>query len=145
MSNIIVKLADYDQDFPTIQEIRKIVFQQEQGVSTELEFDGKDEICQHLIAYLDGRAVGTARIRYLNAETAKIERLAVLSIARRQGIGKQITIKALEIIANQNMSQVIVHAQEYIKDLYANLGFEQEGEIFVEAGIPHVKMNKWLN
>ncbi len=145
MGNVIIQLVNFSQDFPNIQEIRKIVFQQEQGVSAELEFDGKDEICQHLIAYLDGRAVGTARIRYLNAETAKMERLAVLPIARRQGIGKQITIKALEIIAHQNVSQVVVHAQEYIKDLYANLGFVQEGEIFVEAGIPHVKMRKRLN
>nr|MDJ0798098.1 GNAT family N-acetyltransferase [Calothrix sp. MO_167.B12] len=47
----------------------------------------------------NGQAVGTARIRYLDETTAKIERLAVLPMARRKGIGKQITMVALDVIA----------------------------------------------
>ncbi|MCC5643342.1 GNAT family N-acetyltransferase [Nostoc sp. CHAB 5824] len=145
MSNLVIKVADFPEEFPAIAAIRKSVFQEEQGVDPALEFDGKDEISQHLIAYLDQKAVGTTRIRYLDDKTAKIERLAVLSTARGQGIGNKIMNKALEVIANKNIPEVLIHAQEYVKVLYQKLDFVQEGEIFEEAGIPHVRMRKIFN
>ncbi|MEH2256387.1 GNAT family N-acetyltransferase [Nostoc sp.] len=142
MSNLVIKVAELPKDFPAIQAIRKSVFQEEQGVDPALEFDGKDEISDHLIAYLNVEVVGTARIRYLDDKTAKIERLAVLSTVRGQGIGKKIMENALQVIANQNIPEVVIHAQEYVKDLYKKLDFVEEGEIFEEASILHVKMRK---
>ncbi|MHC5726156.1 MAG: GNAT family N-acetyltransferase [Nostoc sp.] len=145
MTNLVIKVAELPQDFPAIQAIRIAVFQEEQGVDAALEFDGKDAISEHLIAYLNDEVVGTARIRYLDDKTAKIERLAVLSTARGQGIGKKIMENALEVIANKNIPEVMIHAQEYVKDLYKKLDFVEEGEIFEEASIPHVKMRKKLS
>ncbi|MEH2035124.1 GNAT family N-acetyltransferase [Nostoc sp.] len=142
MSNLVIKVAELPKDFPAIQAIRKSVFQEEQGVDPALEFDGKDEISDHLIAYLNMEVVGTARIRYLDDKTAKIERLAVLSTVRGQGIGKKIMENALQVIANKNIPEVVIHAQEYIKDLYKKLDFIEEGEIFEEANTLHVKMRK---
>lgn len=142
MSNLIIKIADLPEEFPAIAAIRKSVFQEEQGVDPTLEFDGKDEVSQHLIAYLEQKAVGTTRIRYLDEKTAKIERLAVLSTARGQGIGKKIMENALQIIASKNVPEVVIHAQESVKVLYQKLNFVEEGEIFEEAGILHVKMRK---
>ncbi|MEH2010375.1 GNAT family N-acetyltransferase [Nostoc sp.] len=142
MSNLVIKVADLPKEFPAIQAIRISVFQQEQGVDPALEFDGKDDISDHLIAYLDGEAVGTSRIRYLDEKTAKIERLAVLSTARGQGIGKKIMVEALQVIASKNIPEVVIHAQEYVKSLYQKLDFVEEGEIFQEAGIAHVIMRK---
>lgn len=144
MGNIIIKIAELPQELPAIEEIRCLVFQKEQGVTPELDFDGQDEVADQIIAYVNNEAVGTARIRYLDEKTAKIERLAVLSTARGQGIGKKITEKALEVIAQRNREEALIHAQEYIMGLYQQLGFQQEGEKFEEAGISHVKMRKKL-
>ena len=142
MDNLIVKIAELPKELRAIQAIRIVVFQKEQGVSPELDFDGLDEICEQLIAYLNDEYVGTARIKYLDNKTAKIERLAVLRKAREQGIGKKIMSKALEIIASKNIREVVIHSQEYVKGLYQKLDFVEEGETFEEAGIPHVKMIK---
>lgn len=144
MRDLIIKVAKSPEEFTAIKAIRISVFQQEQRVNSVLEFDGKDEISEHLIAYLDEKAVGTARIRYLDNQTAKIERLAVLPTARGQGIGKKIMRKALQVIASKNIPEVIIHAQEYVKALYQQLDFVEEGERFEEAGIPHVTMRKQL-
>ncbi|MBD2726044.1 GNAT family N-acetyltransferase [Nostoc sp. FACHB-892] len=144
MSNLVIKIADLPEEFPAIIAIRKSVFQEEQGVDPALEFDGKDETSQHLIAYLDDKAVGTTRIRYLDDKTAKIERLAVLSTIRGQGIGKKIMENALQVIASQNIREVVIHAQTSVKVLYQKLDFVEEGEIFEEAGITHVIMKKFL-
>jgi predicted GNAT family N-acyltransferase len=142
MGNLIIKIAEFYEEMMAIRAIRRVVFQEEQGVSPELDFDGLDEICEQLIAYLNDEYVGTARIKYLDNKTAKIERLAVLHKARGQGIGKEIMSKALEIIASKNIREVVIHSQEYVKDLHQQLGFQPEGEIFEEAGIRHIKMKK---
>lgn len=142
MDNLIIKIAEFPEEMTAIRAIRRVVFQEEQGVIPELDFDGLDEICEQLIAYLNNEYVGTARIKYLDNKTAKIDRLAVLLKARGQGIGKKIMSKALEIIASKNIRDVLIHSQEYVKDLHQKLGFQLEGEIFEEAGIRHIKMKK---
>ncbi len=144
MAEITVKVVDWEE-YPVIEIIRRRVFQDEQKVQAQQDLDGKDKLCPQLIAYLDNAVVGTARIRYLDNKTAKIERLAVLSYARGNGIAKRIMQKALEVIVSEHISEVRIHAQEYIKGLHQQLGFEQVGEVFLEAGIPHVKMVKTVN
>jgi predicted GNAT family N-acyltransferase len=144
MSYINLELANYTEKISEIQPIRIQVFQVEQGVDPALEFDGLDETSEHILAYLDNQPVGTLRIRYLDKQLAKIERLAVLSTARGQGIGKKLTEKAIDVLEQKEISKVMIHAQEYVKGLYEKLGFEQVGGIFEEAGIPHVKMIKYL-
>jgi predicted GNAT family N-acyltransferase len=145
MSSIIIKLADSPEEFQKIREIRKVVFQKEQGVNPDLDFDGKDETSDRLIASLNGDFIGTVRIRYLDANIAKIERLAVLKTARGYGIGKKLMLHALDMIKSKSLSEVVIHAQEYIKSLHEQLGFKQEGDVFEEAGIRHVKMRKVFN
>ena len=144
MNSLQIKTVRYQDELAAIKGIRTTVFQQEQGVSADLEFDGLDEGASHLLAYLNGKAVGTARIREIDGDTAKIERLAVLSSARKLGVGKGLMRSALNTILEQNKSLAIVHAQEHIADLYQQLGFAIVGERFTEAGIPHVKMVKRL-
>ncbi|MEL6165849.1 MAG: GNAT family N-acetyltransferase [Cyanobacteria bacterium J06628_3] len=144
MAEITVKVVEWE-DYPVIEIIRRRVFQDEQKVDAQLDIDGRDKNCPQLIAYLDNAVVGTARIRYLDKDTAKIERLAVLSYARGNGIGKRLMQVALEIIENENIAEVYINAQEYIKGLHEKLGFEQVGDVFLEAGIPHVKMMKTVN
>ncbi|MBW4543163.1 MAG: GNAT family N-acetyltransferase [Symplocastrum torsivum CPER-KK1] len=144
MNQISLELVNYTDKISEIKPIRIQVFQVEQGVDPALEFDGLDETAEHILAYLDNQPVGTLRIRYLDNQLAKIERLAVLSAARGQGIGRKLTEKAIEVIEQKEISKVMIHAQEYAKGLYEKLGFEQVGGIFEEAGIPHVKMTKHL-
>ena len=145
MTEIIIETVEYSEQKKAIKTIRKQVFQIEQGVTEELEFDGLDESATHLLAYWKNQPVGTARIRKITEKTAKIERLSVLPLARRQGIGKALMEKAIEIIRIQNYHTVVIHAQEYVKSLYQKLGFEQVGNVFEEANIPHVKMTKKLD
>ncbi|MBZ8179653.1 GNAT family N-acetyltransferase [Oscillatoria salina] len=145
MSNLEIRFVSYPEAEKPIRIIRTKVFQEEQKVDPKLEFDGKDESCQHLLAYFDGEAVGTARIRCINNFQAKIERLAVLPFARRKGVGKQLMEKALAILAENGYQVVEINAQIYVKDLYSKLGFTPVGEEFLEAGMPHLKMVKKLD
>ena len=156
-----IEIADYREKIEAIEYIRTQVFQKEQGVAAELEFDGKDNDATHLLAYVENKAIGTLRIRNIDVKnintsieydgtslptfSVKIERLAVLSNYRNQGIGTKLMMTALNTIDRKNNCQVIVHAQEYISEMYEKLGFVRVGETFTEANIPHIKMIKNLN
>ncbi|MGB5631964.1 MAG: GNAT family N-acetyltransferase [Waterburya sp.] len=144
MNSLQIKTVEYQDEIVAIRQIRTKVFQEEQGVSPELEFDGLDQPAVHFLAYANGKAIGTARIREIDPDTVKIERLAVLPEAREQGVGRQLMETALKVISQQDKFLAIVHAQEYIARLYQQLGFEIVGEKFSEAGIIHVKMLKHL-
>ncbi|NJP12672.1 MAG: GNAT family N-acetyltransferase [Leptolyngbyaceae cyanobacterium RU_5_1] len=144
MSNVTTRLAEIPQDFPQIYKIRYLVFQIEQGVDPILEFDGQDEQAQHILTYLDGKPVGTARIRFWDDRTAKVERVAVLAEVRGQGIGRTLMEYILNLLAEKHVVEVAMNAQESVIEFYEKLGFTSEGELFEEAGIPHIKMRKLL-
>jgi predicted GNAT family N-acyltransferase len=146
MSQLTLTVVAYTEKHSEINFVRSQVYEIEQGINPDRVFDGKDELAEHILAYLDNQPVGTARIRCLSKHSTSIEKLAVLSTARRQGIGKKIMEKSLEIAAQKNVEEVVINAQEYIKGLYQQLGFEQEGERFMVAGNPHalIKMRKRL-
>ena len=146
MNQVSLKVLSYTEKSSDIQFIRSQVYHLEQGIELYRVFDEYDETVEHILAYLGQQPVGTARIRYLDEETASIEKLAVLSTARRRGIGRKIMEKALEIAAQNSVQEIVINAQYYIKGLYQQLGFEQEGEKFIVAGNPHalIKMMKRL-
>ncbi|MBD2576778.1 GNAT family N-acetyltransferase [Oscillatoria sp. FACHB-1406] len=140
MSDLEIKVVSYETSWNEIKAIRRAVFQEEQGVDEALEFDGLDAGATQFLAYWQGNAVGTARMRNLDDSTVKIERLAVLKAARGRGIGSQLMRKAIALAKEGGRDRAVVNAQEYVKQLYENLGFEAVGELFEEAGIPHIKM-----
>lgn len=140
---MLLKVVSYSEAAGDIQVIRRIVFQDEQAVSAELDFDGLDETARHIIAYADQQPIGTARIRYLSDQLAKIERVAVLASYRGQGIGRQIMEAAIAFLDQQKVAESKVHAQSYVTAFYQKLGFIPQGEEFYEAGIPHIEMKRY--
>lgn len=121
-----------------VQNIREIVFVQGQKVPFEIERDGFDESCMHIIAFFNDTPVGTARIRKIK-EGSKLERIAVLSEYRKKGIGTKI----IEFAINQLKGKtILLNAQFYLLDYYKKFGFKEYGKKFFEAGIEHIKMKK---
>lgn len=141
--NISIKLTDFTTDFSVIEQIRYTVFQLEQLISAEEEFDGKDAESIHLLAYIESEPIGTLRIRNIGQGIVKIERLAVLKAWRSQGVGKQMMEQAIACIYDLGTNKLIrIHAQAHLKKFYTNLGFQAQGESFTEAGIEHILMLK---
>ena len=51
----------------------------------------------------------------------------------------------LEFLRPTPIQTIQLHAQLQVKGLYDKLGFEPVGEVFIEAGIAHLKMQKTLS
>ena len=122
-------------------EIRNLVFCEEQKVSKEIEFDGLDQFCNHYLAKINERPIGTARVRELKKGIFKIERMAVLKEYRKKGVGRAIIEEILKHYLNLNkVNNLILNSQIEAKDFYKKFGFVEVGEEFIEANIKHKKM-----
>jgi predicted GNAT family N-acyltransferase len=135
-----------------VKRIRRQVFVEEQGVDLLIEQDGLDEELEHIVAQRGyGRdtedtlkAVGCLRFRQTDSRTAVLQRIAVLKPYRDLGLGQKLVREAVETARRRGLERVSMHAQAYLKEYYRRLGFEQAGELFFEAGIPHIMMEKRL-
>jgi predicted GNAT family N-acyltransferase len=121
--------------------VRFEVFVDEQGVPRELEVDEFDPCATHLVAIRDGQVVGTLRILDDDG-AAKIGRVAVRAAARRTGIGARLMDRAAAIALERGFAEIILHAQVAVARFYRRLGYVEEGDLFDEAGIPHIAMRK---
>ena len=122
--------------------LRSEVFFLEQKI-TEEEFDAadRDPATIHLWVSDDRGMAGYLRIVDSAAAAHAHEgiaqslgRMVVRADVRGQGIAERLMTKALDIAGG---SPLYLHAQDYVTGLYAKFGFEERGEVFMEAGIPH--------
>ena len=133
---IQIRMANWREEGAALQAVRDIVFIQEQQVPVELEWDGLDADCIHMLAFSGEKPIGTARL-LLNGH---IGRMAVLKNWRNQGVGSAMLQRLLDEIRNRGIQYAVLNAQIAAADFYRRIGFQTEGEEFMDAGIPHVCM-----
>ena len=131
------------EDLKSCHALRRAVFIEEQAVPEALEVDGLDREALHLLAVLDGRPVGTARM-LLKGDTGKIGRVAVLRELRGQGIGAALIRAAVEELRGRGLSRAKLGSQVHAIPFYEGLGFVAEGPVYDDAGIPHRDMTRAL-
>jgi len=143
--------------------VRHAVFVEEQGVPEDIEYDGRDDEAIHFVAYRDDRKggdgesgdgesgdggsgdpVGAARLRAVDDSTAKVERVAVRADARGEGWGRRLMAELEATAAERGVETLVLHSQTHVEDFYLQSGYETVSEVFEEAGIPHVEMEKSL-
>ncbi|TSA11143.1 MAG: GNAT family N-acetyltransferase [Betaproteobacteria bacterium] len=136
-----VTLCAWDDARPDARRIREQVFVREQGVPLELEWDDHDVHCDHALAYSDdGVAIGTGRL----LPDGHIGRMAVLSEWRGKGVGALLLLALVEQARMRGHTAAHLNAQIHAAGFYRRYGFEVEGPEFMEAGIPHVAMQRDL-
>lgn len=120
-----------------ILHLRSLVFVVGQKITAEPEVDGDDPSYHHLMGRdEDHRIVAAARLG-LGREPIKVGRVGVRTELQHRGIGGQLMQAVHESIRDRPAE---MHAQAYLESWYASLGWQREGENFVEAEIDHVRM-----
>lgn len=121
--------------------IRNLVFVQEQDIPADLEFDDQDETGIHYVGYDDvtKQPITTARI-HLQNYMWHVGRVATVKEMRGHGFGKQLLTQIIADAKNEDVAGLILGAQVHASAFYKQFGFVQVGDIFEEAGIPHIEM-----
>ena len=138
MSNqFSVSLVCWHDGEPMLRSVREAVFIREQGIPAELEWDGLDDHCRHaLVLSPQGVAIGCGRM----LADGHIGRIAVLPQWRKRQVGTAIIEAFLDYALAHGYPQVDVDAQTQAAKFYRRFEFVEEGKVFMDAGLPHIKM-----
>lgn len=131
-----IRLLDWRAAQAEAKPIRFEVFVDEQRVPAEIELDEHDAHCVHALAYVDLSAVGTGRL----LPDGHVGRMAVLKAYRGKGVGKALLRALVEAARKRGHREVMLSAQVHAAGFYRAEGFEPEGAVYEEAGIPHQAM-----
>lgn len=137
-----------EQELELCFQVRKEVFVEEQQVPLDLEMDEYDVfplVCGHILLTDQEIPIGTARLKSYDGHTAKFQRIAVTKDYRGKGAGKRL-LDALEARSIElGYTSAILDAQVQAEPFYVKSGFRTVSlETFLDAGIPHVRMEKNL-
>jgi predicted GNAT family N-acyltransferase len=132
-----------EEEMAAVLELRHSVFCEEQGVPEREELDGRDREGMHLVAVAGEQVLATCRLLFVGP-TVQFSRLAVHVDARRQGIASALLALADDEARAGGARRLVLHAQTYARTLYERAGYEPRGRIFMEAGIEHIAMEKYL-
>lgn len=138
-----VRVAKTKQQIEDAFKVRRTVFIEEQNVSEERELDEHDEEAIHFIAYVQNIPVAAARLR-LVGDYGKLERICVLKEFRSRSYGREIISEMEAVIRDHKLKKAKLNSQTYAVEFYEKLGYQVVSEEFVDAGIPHVTMEKEL-
>lgn len=136
------EIAPFEQlalrQFHDIAWLRNVVFVVGQKITAEPEIDGRDPECEHAMLYQGSRLVGTARV-FAAEDPQVVGRVAVHPELQGGGLGTKLMEYIQEHLRAQG-ARAELHAQAHLEVWYTRLGWTRQGEVFVEAEIPHVMM-----
>lgn len=144
MSDVDIVVLPDDADLEPAYDVRRDVFVDEQGVDEAIEIDGKDPEAAHVLARVDGDPIGTARLREIGDATGKVERVAVRADYRGSHVGRAIMDRIESLAVDRGLERLELHSQTHVEEFYDRQGYETTSDVFEEAGIPHVAMEKEL-
>lgn len=126
-----------------ILQLRSEVFVVEQNCVYQ-DIDNKDMKALHVIGETQGTVVAYARLFKAGDyfDNASLGRVVISKKYRDRKWGHDLIQEALKgIKLHFDTNCVTISAQLYLKRFYETHGFKQEGESYLEDGIPHIKMN----
>jgi len=136
-----IKQVSWQETEQALIAIRMSVFVDEQNVPIDLEIDGLDSQCVHVMAHGPAnRPLGTARM----LEDGHIGRMAVLCEYRNAGIGSALLDTLMDIAKMQKLQRVYLYSQLSAVKFYRHHQFTKYGEEFMDAGITHIAMQRTL-
>ncbi|MDO7884208.1 GNAT family N-acetyltransferase [Hymenobacter cheonanensis] len=124
-------------------QLRSEVFVVEQTCAFQ-DIDGLDQAAHHLLGYTaTGELAAYARLFDAGHSYAQasIGRVVTSPRYRRFGLGRQLLAQALgQCEALFGPQPIKIGAQLYLRAFYESFGFVQQGEGYLEDGIPHIYM-----
>ena len=142
MNELKITRTSWSEHAPALSAIRKQVFVDEQRVPLELELDEDDASATHFLASIgpENRPIATARL----LANGHVGRMAVLKTYRNQSVGNKLLSAIIETARQFGYPELFLNAQVTALGFYEKAGFKKQGDIFMDAGIPHQRMSRKL-
>lgn len=122
--------------------LRQDIFVVEQDCPYQ-DLDGLDQHAYHMSCRDNGELLAYQRCLPpgISYPESSIGRIIVSAAARGRKLGRELVQRGIDFNrAHWPDHDIRIGAQAHLADFYGSLGFEIDGEQYVEDGIPHVHM-----
>jgi ribosomal protein S18 acetylase RimI-like enzyme len=142
---ISVRIAEYGSpEYLAAVEIRREVLRRPLGLDYTVEQLAQDADKTILVALDGDEVVGTLMLTDEGNGRVRMRAVAVAPDRQKGGIGRIMVEESERVGASMGFSEMYLHARDHAIGFYERLGYQVEGEEFVEVTIPHRRMRKPL-
>jgi ribosomal protein S18 acetylase RimI-like enzyme len=114
------------------------------GMPPGSERYGAEDACLHFVAVAAGLVVGCVVFHPQSETGGRLLQMAVDPAWQGRGVGRLLVEELEREVGRRGFRSVLLHARQGAIGFYERLGYECEGEPYVEVGIPHRTMIKAL-
>lgn len=126
--------------------VRYMVFQVEKGIPREIDVDEYDCIndeCEHFLIRCGDKGVGTVRCKLdIKQKEIRLQRFCIHSDYRKFGFGRKMLDFIDAYYQNKEFEWIRLDSKFAVYGFYEKSGYQVVSDVFMEAGIEHVKMEK---
>ncbi len=122
--------------------IRHRVFCVEKDVPEDIqidEYDTLDGVAEHFLICRDDVPMGAFRCRP-EGNVIHLQRFCVLKPYRKQGLGRAMLDFARDYYRKKGYEKMVMTAKFSAQPFYEKCGCVTVSDVFMEVGLPHVKM-----
>jgi predicted GNAT family N-acyltransferase len=135
-------------EYQEMVQLRDLVLRKPLGLTFTTEYL-QQEINDLLIACFDTvgtqtQLVGCCILTPVNETTVQLRQMAVSPSQQGKGIGRDIIAFAEQQAITSGFKELVMHARKEAAGFYQKLGYETDGQEFMEVGIAHYEMKKPL-
>ena len=125
--------------------LRDAVLRRPLGLSLFDENLEAEEDDVHIGAFIHNKIVGVLILTRLNKNEVKMRQVAVDEEYRNKKIGREMVLYSEEYSKNAGYTTILLNARKSAVGFYEKLEYETISDEFLEIGIPHYKMCKYIS
>jgi predicted GNAT family N-acyltransferase len=146
LPDLTIRFATTPEELAAIVEVRRRVFQVEQGIVDHDLTDSDERQSFQAMALVPDGVVSVGRLSppHRFRQQAQIAWVATLQAFRGHGVGTALMRALLEKADAERYSSVVLSAQTHALHFYARLGFIPYGQRFMVRSIEHQMMSRRL-
>lgn len=126
--------------------VRRAVFQVEKGIPKDIDVDSYDcmnDVCEHFLIRYDNKSAGTVRCKLdIEEKEIRLQRFCILSDYRKLGLGRSLLEFIDVYYQNKGFEWIRLDSKFAVHGFYEKSGYQVVSNVFMEAGVEHVKMEK---
>lgn len=138
-----LRIIDHNStDYNKMVELRREILRKPLGLDYAQEDLDREKDDILIGAFDEDRIVGCCILTKLSQDTCKLRQMAVHSKMQRNGLGAAMLQFAENVARDTGYRKMILNARKTAIGFYEKLGYQQEGNEFLEVSLPHFKMHK---
>lgn len=132
------------EDYQQAVSLRDAVLRKPLGLHYTKEQLEAEQDSWHLVCKMGKIIVGSVILKPETDKVIRMRQFAVQEDLQGQGIGRFLSENCEQMAKQAGYSEMLLHARESVIPFYQKLGFQSEGDRFLEVTLPHYKMRKPL-